>query len=173
MRLRIPAFRKPTSVVCPATRSQRTADADGRSRLHQQQRSLAEIGSRCLQAPIRFKENATCSERLDSCSRRHAPSAFASVRRLCDDTRGRCGRHDNSRRWQRERPRTFFGPIQLAIGVEAAHIRSAGAIQRLGRALCFGQSTSPSPASCPSPEPELPGPAWARLTGFLHATGRI
>jgi hypothetical protein len=72
-----------------------------------------------------------------------------------------------------KRPRTFFGPIQLAIGVEAAHIRSAGAIQRLGRALCFGQSTSPSPASCPSPEPELPGPAWARLTGFLHATGRI
>jgi hypothetical protein len=173
VRLRIPAFRKPTSVVCPATRSQRTADADGRSRLHQQQRSLAEIGSRCLQAPIRFKENATCSERLDSCSRRHAPSAFASVRRLCDDTRGRCGRHDNSRRWQRETATDVFRAHTACNQRRSRPYPKRRCDPMVGPRSLFWQSTSPSPASCPSPEPELPGPAWARLTGFLHATGRI
>src|SRR5262245_40847928 len=81
----------------------------------------------------------------------HALNAVASVRRLGDDTPGQCGRHDNSPRWQRERRRTLFGPIQLAIVVAATHIRSAGAIQWLGRVLSFGQSTSPPPASCPLP----------------------
>ena len=40
----------------------------------------------------------------------------------------------------RERSRTNFGPIELAIIVEAAHIRGAGTIHGSGRALSIGQN---------------------------------
>src|SRR5262249_47873750 len=69
-------------------------------------------------------------------------SAIASVRRLCDHTRGRPGRHDNSPMAAGKGHGRSSSP-QLAIIVEAAHMRVAGTIHGLGRALSFGQTLRP------------------------------
>ena len=108
VRLCLPAFRKLTSVLC----SIRRFAAGQQRRMTGAAVSNDNVAS-SRSDPDVSDQNAICSERLGSCSRCHPLSAVAPVRRLSDDTRGRCVRHDNSPRWQGERPRTFFGPIHL------------------------------------------------------------
>jgi len=121
-RLRLRAFRKLTSVLCSIRRfsagqQTRITGAAVTNNNVAWPRSDPDVSS-----PDQIQGNATYSERLGSCSRCHFTECRCVGATLYDDTRGRCGRHDNSTTCQREKVTDVFRVIQLAIVVEAAHI---------------------------------------------------
>src|SRR5262245_27765485 len=117
MHLRISAFRKSTSEVCSIV-----GFSAGSRCGWPKPSSPTTLLSRDGMTTIRFKD-VTCSERPGSCPR-YGLIAVASVRRLSDDTirAGDVAVTTIRPHGTRERPRTFFGSVQLAIVVEAAHI---------------------------------------------------